>query len=134
MAKITSVLAAANLGKVVDVGNFTVTKSIAIPAGTANGDSIQVFTVPVGLRLVDCHLGQPATIGAAATAKLQKNALNADSRTDLTGATTAAGADYERMSVGPQNLAATDVIEILIGGGNPTAATVLTVDLVLTRL
>ena len=133
MAKITSVLTPAVLAKTVDVGLFVLSQSVIIPSGVVNGDSIQVVAIPAGLRLVDAHLGQPATIGAAATAKLQKNALNADVRTDITGATTAGGADYERMSAAPQDLAATDVVEILIGGGNPTAGTILNVDLVLSR-
>lgn len=133
MAKIISTLLASTLVPVVDVGLYTISVQVTIPAGVVNGDSIQVAAIPANLRLIDAHLGQPASIGAAATAKLQKNALNGDVRTDITAATTAGGADYERMSVAPQDLVATDVVEILIGGGNPTAGTVLNVDLVLRR-
>lgn len=135
MPTLVSRLTAKKDVRVVDIGLFVASFSITVPAGAANGDSIQVAEIPCGLRLLASHLAHPATIGAAATAKLQKNALNSGTRTDLTIATTAGGASFVSgaATTAPQDLATLDVIEILIGGGAPTAGQTLNVDLVLAR-
>lgn len=122
MATITSIAVLARNVRVVDVGLFAIDAKPALPAA-ANGDNIVLLTAPCDMRLFSAHLRQPATLGAAATLKLQR--VRGGVRTDLTAATTAATAGVvSGAGLVPIDILAGDTIEVLVGGGALSAGIV----------
>lgn len=96
--------------------------TIAVASGyAASGDDIIFFRAPCAMRIVDVAFNQSASLGASATAQLKAGA------TAITAATTAGGADLERMSVFPVDVAAGDPIQVRIAGANITASATLSV-------
>lgn len=131
MADVKTYLLASTLTPMIDVGAYMVTQKLTIASGAANNaDSIQLLTIQRAARLGSSHLRTLATLGASATVKLQRN--RAGVRVDLTTATTAGGASLVNSStIGPVDLQAGDVIELLVGGANITGAAGVEVDLLL---
>lgn len=132
MANVTTYLTPATRVRTVDVGQFTITKSVDIPnAGANNGDAIQLLTLPCDMRLTDAIQAISATLGAGCTVQLRVNRGGAF--TPLTAASTAAAAGNNRMNAAPMFLLAGDIIELLVGGANVGAAANVTVDLEVNR-
>lgn len=131
MADVKTYLLASTVTPMLDVGTYMLTLKPAIAnAAAANGDSIQLATIQRNCRMGSAHLRALATLGAAATVKLQRN--RGGVRIDLTVATTAAGASLVNSStIGPVDLQGGDIIELLVGGGNIAAAAGVEVDLLL---
>lgn len=132
MANITTYLNPAKRMRIVDVGQFTVTKSVDIPnAGAAQNDAIQLLTLPCDARIMDAVQAVSATLGAACTVQLRVN--RAGVFTTLCAASTAAAASVNRMNAAPMFLLAGDIIELLVAGAAVGAAANVTVDLELNR-
>lgn len=132
MATIATLLVAATLTPMVDVGSYNLHASFPVSSGLAgNGDSIQCFTVLRNARLFSAGIKTKASLGAGATVKLQRN--RGGVRVDLTAATAAATVDAFASSalIGPQDLIAGDIIEMLVGGAGVTAAAAVEVDVLL---
>lgn len=122
MAVLSTILLAARFVRVVDVGEFSIDAKPVLPAAN-NGDNIQLFTAPCDMRLNTSHLKVPNTLGASATLKMQRN--RGGTRVDMTATTTAATAGVVNGStIGPMDLQAGDIIELLVGGGALTSGTV----------
>lgn len=105
--------------------------NIALPAsGVANGDNIQVHTFARGGKLVEVLVTTDGSLGASATltARLNRNGT----RTVLTSSTTAGavsqGNPYAVPAV-PILIQAGDILELLVGGANVTAAANVAVDI-----
>jgi hypothetical protein len=105
-------------------------KVLALTNGiAANGDNIEVFGFPPGLksRLHRVSVRQAATLGAGATLTAQVNVSG--TRTGITGATTAAAAskvDSDSDIDIPMDLSGGEVIELAVGGANITAGATVT--------
>lgn len=101
-------------------------KSYSLAADLAdNGDTIALFTVPVGAKwdIVGAKMAVSATLGASATVRLRAN--RAGSATNLTAATTAGGASVvtdAAQSTVPFSAQGGDVIELLVGGADFSGA------------
>src|SRR5206468_10213135 len=103
VANITSFLTPATRVRTVDVGQFTITKSVDIPnAGANNADAIQLFVMPCDMRVTDAIQAVSATLGAGCTVQLRVN--RAGAFTALTAASTAAAASVNRMNAAPMLL------------------------------
>jgi hypothetical protein len=103
--------------------------SIAVSNGyAASGDDIVFFKAPCAMRICDASLNASASLGTSATAQLKAGS------TAITAATTAGGADFEKMNVAPVDVAAGDAIQVRIGGANVTASATLSVHIVGYRL
>lgn len=132
MANVTTYLTPATRVRTVDVGQFTITKSVDIPnAGAAQNDAIQLFTLPCDMRVTDAIQAVSATLGAACTVQLRVNRSGVF--TTLTAASTAAAASVNRMNAAPMFLLAGDIIELLVAGAAVGAAANVTVDLEVNR-
>ncbi|KAA5605431.1 hypothetical protein F1188_11050 [Roseospira marina] len=82
-----------------------------------SGDTIECFDLPGGARITDCSMSVGGTLGAGCTAALKVGA------TALTSATTAGGADTERMSVHPPAAStSSQTVQIAIGGADIAAS------------
>lgn len=108
-------------------------KVLAIAADQANNaDRIEVFEVPVSAekRLVGAQVRTSATLGAGTTLQLRVNRDGVF--TNVTAATTAAVAskvtDVAQADM-PFDLEGGDIIELLVGGADISAAATVTVDL-----
>lgn len=130
MADISTFLS--NVLPQLDRGIRAFQKSIAVINGSAaNGDNIQLYTVPIGAswRLTDCDIRHDATLGAGATLTLRVN--RGGVHTALTGATTA-GAAGKSTEAGAQavpfDLQGGDILEATVGGANITAPANVTAD------
>lgn len=131
MAEVTTYLTPKTKQPIVDVSAYIVTWRATLPAsGISNADNIQAIPILRNGRLLLAALRQKATLGAGATLKLQ---LNRDGvRTDLTVATTAAGASLVTgITLLPVDVQADDIIEVLVGGANISASADVEVDLLL---
>ncbi len=115
----------------IHAGAFTITRVMAIASGAAaSGDNITVLTMGRNARLNQSFLRNGGTLGASCTLKLQRN--RGGTRTDLTVATTAGSASVvSGITIGPVDLLAGDIIEMLVGGANIGAAATVEVDLLL---
>lgn len=103
--------------------------TIAVANGyAASGDDIIFFKAPCAMRIADAALNKSATLGASATAQLKAGS------TAITAATTAGGADFEKMNVFPVDVAAGDPIQVRIAGAGITASATLSVHIVGYRL
>ncbi len=122
MATINTIAIAAKNVKSVDVGVYNINGKPVLPAAP-NADRIVLFTAPHGIRVSSVHLKVPATLGANATLKVQKNSGGV--YTDASATTTAATAGVVTgATTGPFDLAAGDSIELLVGGGALTSGQV----------
>ncbi len=115
----------------IHAGAFTITRVLPIASGAAsNADNITVLTIGRNARLTMAFLRNSATLGASCTLKMQRN--RGGTRTDLTVATTAGSASVvSGITLGPVDLLAGDIIELLVGGANIGAAASVEVDLLL---
>lgn len=105
-----------------DVGAYGVSVDYAISATEAdNGDRITLFEFQRDGYLHSAAIAVDATLGAAATIQLQHSNAADDTHTNITGATTAAGADREESTRGIR-FAAGDMLSLLVGGGDIGAA------------
>lgn len=137
MAVLTFYLLPSVITPQLDVGLYCNTQKRTIDnsaanggAYPANGDNIQLFTIQRNCRMLEADLKTLATLGATATVKLQRN--RSGTRIDLTGATTAGGASVvNSTTIGNVDLLAGDIIELLVGGANISAAAGVEVDLLL---
>lgn len=106
---------------------------LAIPAsGISNADNIEVHGFMPGIKGIihRVKVRQGATLGASATILAQIN--NAGTRTALTAATAAGSAnnvDSDGNANAPFALSGGEVLELLVGGANISAAATVTVDL-----
>lgn len=122
MATITSIQRLARNVKSLDTGVYNITDKPTLPAA-ASADRIVLFTFPHAVRMSAAHLKVPATLGASATVKLQKN--SSGTYTDITAISTAATAgSISSSAIGPIDFAAGDTVEVLVGGGALTAGQV----------
>ena len=98
-------------------------------SGISNGDNVQVHAFPRLGKLSEVIVTTDGSLGAGATVVAQLNRNG--SRTTLTTATTAAaasqGTSYSIKEV-PIAILAGDILELLVGGANVTAAANVTVD------
>lgn len=115
-----------------DIGVRHVKKTISVVNGSANnGDQINVFGFAPDFkgRLIYAVLRTSATLGASATVQLRLNRSGV--YTVLTAATTAGAAskatDVAQAGV-PMDVQGGDILELLVGGANITAAADITVD------
>lgn len=114
-------------------GVASVQKKLALTNGiAAAADAIEVFEVPLGdkMRLNSAVLRTSATLGTGAT--LQARVNRGGVFTTITAATAAGAAskvDSSAQAGVPFDLEGGDVIELLVGGANITAAATATVDL-----
>ena len=133
MAVVTTYAKAAKDVRSLDTNLFAITEKRTLAAtGIANGDNVQMITIPHPMRLINTHLAQRATLGASATVKVQLNRSGA--RSDLTTATTAGGASIvSGATIGAVDLLAGDIIELLSGGANVTSAAAVELDLICQR-
>lgn len=137
MAILTTYLLASTVTPQLDVGAYINTQKRNLnnlaangSAYPQNGDNVQVLTIQRNARLLNSHVVAKATLGAGATVKLQRN--RAGARVDLTVATTAGGASVvNSATIGPLDLLAGDIIELLVGGANVSAAADVEIDLLL---
>lgn len=110
-------------------------KVVALTNGiAANGDQINVWKVPIGskYRLLNAILNVSATLGAGAT--IQGRVNRSGVFTVITAASTAAAAskvDSAAQLGVPMDLVGGDIVELLVGGANITAAATATIDLIL---
>ncbi|HEV2078702.1 MAG TPA: hypothetical protein VGR19_02230 [Allosphingosinicella sp.] len=131
MAIIASLLVSSVLTPMVDVSTYDLRGSFNLTNGlAAAGDNIQCFTIQRNGRLHGAHLKALASLGVGTTLQLQRN--RGGVRINLTAATTAGAASYVNSNaIGPVDVLAGDIIEILVGGANITAASAVEVDLLL---
>jgi hypothetical protein len=131
MAVVTTFLTASTAQPILDTGLYCVTKKFTAPAtGANNADNLQLIPILRAGRLVTTHLNVKGTLGASATVKAQKN--SGGTRTDLTIATTAGGASLvTSATIGPVDVIAGDIIELLVGGANISAAAAVELDITL---
>lgn len=129
MANKTQFLRASTLNRQLPVGTFIDEMKIAVVNGSAAiGDRIQLCTMTRNMRLFDAYLKHDASLGAGATAKLQRD--RAGVFTDITGATTAGAAGVaSSTTIGPVDLLEGDVVSVLIEGAGITAAANISADL-----
>lgn len=108
-------------------------KNLAFTNGiAASGDQVNVMKLPAKFRgrLTKAVLRTSATLGVGCTVQLRLN--RGGVYTVLTAATTAGAAskvDDSAQQAVPIALQDNDIIEILVGGANVTAAATVTVDL-----
>ena len=115
MATFTTIAVLARNVRMLDTGTFNLSGKPVLPA-TANGDRQVLFTFPNDCRITSCHLRVPATLGGAATVKLQRN--RAGVYTDITAISVAATAGVASgAGLVPLDVLAGDSIEVLVGGG-----------------
>lgn len=127
MADVTTLLRASTLNPEIKTGGFIDTIRAAISATEAdNGDRIQLATITQDMRLFDSRMRVDGTLGAA-TVQLQRD--RAGVYTNLTGATTAGGADAEEGISGAIDLDVDDKIVLLVGTADISAAANAEVDL-----
>ena len=114
-------------------GVAAIQKVLALAADAADsGDQIEVMEFPVSTekRLVGAQVRTSGTLGASCTLQLRVN--RDGSFTTLTAATTAGGAskvtDVAQAGM-PFDLEAGDIIELLVGGADISAAATVKVDL-----
>ena len=131
MARIVALLLASTVTPMVDVSVYNLNVRPALTAGIANnGDQIEVATILRDGRMTAADLRAVASLGAGATVQLQRYRASDNSTVNLTAATVAGGASYVNSNaIGPVDLKAGDVIQLLVGGANITAASVVEVDL-----
>jgi hypothetical protein len=133
MADITKHLLASTLTPQHEVQAYTVTLKRSLAANdAAQDDSIQLMTIGQNARINGActFLKTSATLGASATAKLQRN--RDGTRVDLTIATTAGSAGIvSGVTKGCLDLLAGDIIEVLIAGAGQSAAADIEVDMLL---
>ena len=129
MATVTSKKLADVLVPLNEGGNlFTIHHSYTLAASDASqNDDITVFLLPADVRIVNAILDLDSNLGGGATLKLRLGS------TDLTGNTTAGGADTERMSAAVQSGTIGQAINVLVEDGNPANSTVHTVDVICSR-
>lgn len=131
MAVITTYLLANTVTPQLDVGLYVNTqkRTIASPF-PANTDNVQIFTIQRNCRMLSAHLRVGATLGTGATIQLQRN--RGGTRVNLTAATTAAAAGVvTSVAIGPLDLQAGDIIELLVGGADITASAAVEIDMAL---
>lgn len=100
-------------------GITTITKEISVVNGlAAQNDTIELFDLPAGFRVIGGRIGHTASLGADATAQLKMGSAN------LTAATTAAGAsDVQITGLSPAVDAASRTVAITIAGAGVTGTT-----------
>jgi hypothetical protein len=130
MARISTLALVATLTPMVDVSVYNVTNKLAVAnAGANNGDLIEVFTVGRNARCVGADVNAKGTLGAGCTVKLQRYRPSDTTTSDLTIATTAGGPSLVTgATIGPQDILAGDIIQLLVGGANVGAAAAIEVD------
>lgn len=97
----------------------TITREIPLSNGLASqNDTIELFDLPEGFRVVGGRLGHTASLGASATAQLKQGSAN------LTAATTAGGAsDVQVSGAAPAVDAADRTVAVTIAGAGVTGTT-----------
>ena len=118
----TTIAVPATQVRSLDTGIFNIAGKPVLPAVPA-ADRVVLFTAPHAMRVTAAHLRVPATLGASAICKLQKNSGGA--YTDMTASTTAATAGVvSGAGLVPLDLAAGDSVEVLVSGGTSTAGAI----------
>lgn len=130
MARIASLMIAATLVPIVDVSVYNLNARPALTPGIAAvADTIDVAPMLRAGRVVAADVRQLATLGAGATVKLVRFRPSDNSTEDLTVATAAGGAAYANgNTIGPRDVLAGDVLQLVVGGANITAAAIVEVD------
>jgi hypothetical protein len=110
-----------------------ISKAISLASDAAdNADTIEVFGFPPDAhgKIVEAYLRTSATLGASCTLQLRIN--RGGNRTNLTAATTAGGASKVTGAAQtgvPFEIQGGDIIELLVGGADISAAATATIDL-----
>ncbi len=120
MAAVTTLALPATLAKprVREKGvTTTLYWSQALTSGVAaSADTIDVFYLPAGARVVHASMRVDGTLGTGATIQLRHNA------SAVTGATTAGGADMEMMTSAPGVATSGTTVDLLVGTSAITAS------------
>lgn len=91
--------------------------SKALTSGVAaSADTVNVFYLPAGARVVHASLRVDGSLGTGATIQLRHNA------SVVTGATTAGGADMEMMTSAPGAATSGTTVDLLVGTSAITAS------------
>jgi len=133
MADHTTYLSEAKLQRQNDVGLYAINKRVALAnstgaTGGSQNDTQQLIPISRAGRIYAGGVQHDGTLGASCTLTLRRN--RGGTRTAMTAATTAGGAGQALLTK-PIDVAADDVIEILIGGANVGAAATVDVDLLI---
>lgn len=132
MAEVTTVKLADRHVPQKDCGEvFGMSIDYAISATEAvNGDNITLLEFQRDGVIFGGQVHVDGSLGAAATIRLRHN--DGSAQTNLSAATTAAGADTEQLT-SAMRFSAGDTLELLVGGGDIGAAANVKVDLMVSH-
>lgn len=112
-----------------DVGAFGVSLNFSIPDNAAaSGDRITLMQMERDGVIFSGQFAVAATLGASCTVQLQHSTADDATHTNLTGATTAGGADREQLTRAIR-FSKGDLISLLVGGADVTEPAALELDL-----
>jgi hypothetical protein len=110
-------------------GLFSINTSFSITTGGGDsGDVLEILDMPMDCRIVDAIQSVSATLGASCTVRLRHD--DGSTQTNICPASTAGGADVDRMSIAGLNVSKGDEIDLVIGGANIGATATISVDLI----